>query len=151
MSNEFPFNVKSDKLEYKHMREANGLLKRMDEILDVLAEKGMREDEETPYTYFVPTGVSFDFGDGSGRKVCSVCAVVEMARASYSEAFFLGDNDAETDEELKEAGAVDDGFVRVNITDPFAMKVETAIRLHHDKMIALGKARVVNCRFFKVA
>ena len=144
------FNIDTDVLDEKHKEEAEVLLAKRDEILDELTAKGMHEDVETPYAYFVPTDLSFDCGKGNECPMHSLYAIVVMARASYARAYWL-DCDGEGYPKLPQFCGGENGFHRVYITDPFAMQIDAAIRRYREKMVAEGKARIVNGRFYKVA
>lgn len=143
------FHIKTDALD-EHKEEAEFLLAKRDYILDELAKNGMHEDAEYPYAYYIPTNLSFDVGKGKHFPLRAIYAVVLMARASYSTACFL-DCDQEGMPELPQFCGGEEGFHRVYVTDPFAQHLEAAIRRYRERMVAAGKARIVNGRFFKVA
>ena len=121
------FNIKTDALDEKSKEEAKILLLKRDEILKRLVEAGLHEDEEYPYTYYVPTGLAFDCGRAYPMR--SLHAIVVMARASYAKAYFL-DTDKEGFPELPQFCGGKKGFHRVYITDPFAQLIDMAIKDH---------------------
>lgn len=123
------YTADTDALSEKDGAIAARLLADKDKILRQLAEAGIHEDTTSPYTYFVPTWLSFDIGKlAGGFSIRSLYAIVLMARASYARACFL-DCDDEGMPELPQftlGGKI--GFHRVKITDPFAMQIDAAIR-----------------------
>lgn len=150
MNDKTNFDVESDALTEKDKAIAKVLLKNKNEILRKLVEAGIHEDEESPYAYFVPTGLLFDIGDPHGYQIRSLWAIVIMARASYANAGWL-DCDKEGYPELPEFCGGECGFHRVKITDPFAWQIDDAIRTYQEEMVRSGKARFVNGKFYKVA
>ena len=144
------FNIDTDALDDNSREDAKVLLQKRDEILDSLATHGMHADDECPYAYYIPTGLSFECGRGEYFPMRSHYAVLVMARASYARARFL-DVDREGCPELPQFCGGEEGFQRVYITDPFAMFIDNAIKRQQEKLLAEGKARIVNGRFFKVA
>lgn len=146
------YTADTDSLSEKDGAIAARLLADKNKILRQLAEAGIHEDHTSPYTYFVPTCLSFDIGKlAGGFSIRSLYAIVLMARASYARACFL-DCDDEGMPELPQftlGGKI--GFHRVKITDPFAQQIDAAIRDHQEQMLREGNARIVNGNFFKVA
>ena len=143
------FSKRSSDLDEESKNEALFLLEKRDEILDRLVEAGLNEDEEHPYTYNVPTALSFDCGRGADFLMHALWAIVVMARASYAYAFWL-DCDKDGFPECGPIGC-DNSTHRVYITDPFAWHIDSAIKRYQEKMVQEGKARIVNGRFFKIA
>lgn len=143
------FAIASCELDEGSKKEAEILLKHRDEILDKLVEAGLTEDEESPYTYNVPTTLSFECGHGKDLPMRSLWAIVVMARASYADAHWL-DTDEEGYPEIGPMGTNTD-FHKVKITDPFALHIDEAIKRHQARLIQEGKARIVNGKFYKVA
>lgn len=130
--------------DLKH--SGNYLLKTQDDVLRKLADAGMMVDNAAPYTFFIPTTLFFDVGLGRERQLRAPYAVLAMAMAANSEASF-------TDVDVF-GNPVEDtelGLVRVTVYDPFAQKLEDAIRNWQDSEIVKGNARIVNGRFYKVA
>ena len=143
------FSKRSSDLDDDSKKEALFLLEERDEILDRLVRAGLTEDEEHPYTYNVPTSLSFDCGKGADFPMHALWAIVVMARASFSDAYWL-DTDKEGFPECGPIGC-DNSTHRVYITDPFALHIDDAIKRNQERMIREGKARIVNGRFYKIA
>lgn len=141
------FSKRSSDLDDDSKKEAIFLLEKRDEILDRLVRAGLTEDEEHPYTYNVPTALYFDCGKSLPMR--SLWAIVVMARASFSDAYWL-DCDKDGFPECGPIGC-DNSTHRVYITDPFALHIDSAIKRYQEKMVREGKARIVNGRFFKIA
>ena len=143
------FAIASSELDDGSKEEAEILLKHRDEILDKLVEAGLTEDEESPYTYNVPTNLSFECGHGNDLPMLSLWAIVVMARASYAEAHWL-DTDTEGYPEIGPIGTNTD-FHKVKITDPFAWHIDDAIKRFQERLVKDGRASIVNGKFYKVA
>lgn len=143
------FSMRSDYLDDDSKQEAKVLLAKRDEILDQLVAAGLTEDEEHPYTYNIPTTLSFECGRGKDLPMRSLWAIVVMARASYADAHWL-DTDAEGYPEIGPIGS-DNTFHRVYITDPFAWHIDAAIKRFQERLVKEGRARIVNGKFYKVA
>ena len=128
------------------MHDGKILLPRCSEILNTLAEAGMREDDTEPYTYFIPSTMFFDVGRGTDQQLRAPYAILAMAKAAYTEARFAGiDSDGYPDEDVER------GMVRVTVYDPFAQRIEEAVRNWQNSEIVKGNARIVNGKFYKVA
>ena len=122
------------------------LLRSQSDILLKLAEAGMKEDDTEPYTYFIPSTLFFDVGRGKDNQLRAHYAIIEMAKASYTEARFSAvDSDGYPDEDIEK------GMVRVTVYDPFAQKIDEAIQEWRTSEIVKGNARIVNGKFYKVA
>ena len=122
------------------------LLKSEKDILLKLAEAGMKEDETAPYTYLIPSTMFFDVGRGKDMQLRAPYAILAMAKSAYTEArFAVVDSEGYPEEDLEK------GMVRVTVYDPFAQKIEEAIRNWQTSEIVKGNARIVNGRFYKVA
>lgn len=122
------------------------LLRSQSDILLKLAEAGMREDDTEPYTYFIPSTLFFDVGRGTDKQLRAPYAILAMAKASYTEAHFtVVDSEGYPDED------VENGMVRVTVYDPFAQRIEEAVRNWQTSEIVKGNARIVNGKFYKVA
>ena len=107
-----------------------------------LAENGLNEDLYSPYTYYVPMWLEFDCGRGN-LKVRSLWAIVMMARASGSRAFWL-DCDREGYPELPQFTGGVEGFHRVKITDPFAQELDMAMKENLQKNYREGNLRFIS-------
>lgn len=122
------------------------LLRSQSDILLKLAEAGMEEDDTEPYTYFIPSTLFFDVGRGKDNQLRAPYAIIEMAKASYTEArFSAGDSEGYPDEDIEK------GMVRVTVYDPFAQKIDEAIQEWRTSEIVKGNGRIVNGKFYKVA
>ena len=133
-------------LEENEMLE-NGqyLLRSEKDILLKLAEAGMREDDTEPYTYFIPSTLFFDVGRGTDKQLRAPYAILAMAKAAYTEArFAVVDSEGYPDEDVEK------GMVRVTVYDPFAQRIEEAVRNWQTSEIVKGNARIVNGKFYKV-
>lgn len=133
-------------LELDRRHDGLYLLRSQSDILLKLAEAGMKEDDTEPYTYFIPSTLFFDVGRGKDNQLRAPYAIIEMAKASYTEARF-----ADVDGEGSPAEDVEKGMVRVTVYDPFAQRIEEAIRNWQTSEIDKGNARIVNGKFYKVA
>ena len=143
------FAIASSELDEESKKEAEVLLKNREEVLDKLVKAGLTEDEESPYTYNVPTTLSFECGHGKDLPMRSLWAIVVMARASYANAHWL-DTDAEGYPEIGPMGT-NNNFHKVKITDPFAWHIDDAIKRFQERLVKEGRARIVNGKFYKVA
>ena len=140
----YSYQFKINALDFMHYGKI--LLPRCSEILNALAEAGMREDDTEPYTYFIPSTLFFDVGLGRDKQLRAPYAILAMAKVSYTEARF-----AVVDGEGNSVEDVEKGMVRVTVYDPFAQRIEEAVRNWQTSEIVKGKARIVNGKFFKVA
>ena len=143
------FNVDTDRLSDKDKETAKVLLANKESIINALVENGIDEDEESPYTYYVPTGLYFNCGDEK-YQIKSLWAIVILARASGARACWL-DCDKDGYPELPQFCGCRNGFHRVMITDPFAFWIDLAVREYKERLVKEGKARIVNGKFYKVA
>ena len=132
--------------ENEMLENGQYLLRREKDILLKLAEAGMREDDTEPYTYFIPSTLFFDVGRGTDKQLRAPYAILAMAKAAYTEAHFTDVDELGSPQEDAEKG-----LVRVTVYDPFAQKMEDAIRNWQHSEIVKGNARIVNGKFFKVA
>ena len=132
--------------ENEMLENGQYLLKSAKDILFKLAEAGMREDDTEPYTYFIPSTLFFDVGRGNDNQLRAPYAILAMAKATYTEANFTDvDSEGYPDEDVEK------GMLRVTVYDPFAQKLEEAIRDWQTSEIVKGNARIVNGKFYKVA
>lgn len=126
-----------------HYVSAEVLDKHGDEILDALVNDGMSEVNFRPYTYAVPLTTKFDcLPDGADNALL----VTILAERHNSTAKILGGEVAL--DYYREHGKK---WQLVEIFDPFAQKIDEKVNAYQRRMVAEGKARVVNGHFFKVA
>lgn len=111
-------------------------------ILDTLVKNGMRETD-VPYVYEIPANVTF-YTPNEKEMPYRAWAVVKMLA--------LDAGAAVDDEFAKDPFASpDDKFLRMKITDPFAMHLDKAIDDFKESLIREGKAKIVDGRFYRVA
>ena len=132
--------------ENEMLENGQYLLRSEKDILLKLAEAGMREDDTEPYTYFIPSTLFFDVGRGTDKQLRAPYAILAMAKAAYTEArFAVIDSEGYPDEDVEK------GMIRVTVYDPFAQRIEEAVRNWQTSEIIKGNARIVNGKFYKVA
>lgn len=132
--------------ENEMLENGQYLLKSEKDILLKLAEAGMKEDETAPYTYLIPSTLFFDVGMGTDKQLRAPYAILAMAKATYTEARFADvDSEGYPDEDIEK------DMMRVKVYDPFAQKIEEAVRNWQTSEIVKGNARIVNGKFYKVA
>lgn len=146
MENISAFNAKTTRLSEKHRQEAAILLQHKEDILDTLAAKGMHEDAEVPHAYYIPVDFSFECGYGPQLPMRAIFAVVTMARASNSKAYFLDCDMGGCPEPPMFTERGEEGFHRVYIADPFAVQIKDAIRRHKEKPEQGNKERCYGYR-----
>lgn len=130
----------------KMLEYGNFLLKDEKGILRKLAEAGMKPDDTTPDTYFIPTTLFFDVGKGRDEQIRAPYAILAMAKASNTIASF-----DEVDSEGCPVEDVENGEVKMVVYDPFAQKIEEAVQDWQQSEIAKGNARIVNGKFWRIA